>query len=826
MICENINFEFGVPVKISLNSISGKKHFNRSFKLIWVLKGTITFESHNFYSDTEEVSNLSEEGIEIINSFSPFKLINQSEDAKFLVFEFKNKYLKDFELEFEDKIFHINDSKNLGKLRYLAALLAKNYFKEDYQLYGKIKASLDELLTLVNKKYCIYNQRQDDFFNKKQDDIVIKVMKRIEEDYNLNLTLNSIADEFHYNSSYLSEKFKSLLQINFTDYLDKLRLEKSLQELLYTNKNINQIALESGFSNIKSFYRVFNKHFDFSPVKVKKNYPRLKKDFLIEEFGEIDFFIIYFNHIIRSYEKKESKRKEKLQKNVKIDLEQKHQTINLIWQKLINAGTAQSIMDSNLRKQIRDLQQQISFEYLRFEGIFNDDLEIIKGNDTKSINYNWKLVDNIFDFILENDLKPFIVLSFMPKLMASKDKTIFYYQANFSPPENIDDWLNLIDAFIIHLINRYGIKKIKKWYFQVWTEFPHRGFHWAGTKREYFEFYAATAKKIKNISSEIQVGPASESFLEGKIISEEFLKYAADNDLPLDFYSINLYHNTIPLIEEELDLKDFYKESTLENIKFKFKEKNYSIKMAEKIKAILNNYYPKSELITTRWNVSWNPKEYIHDTAFMTNYIVDNALKLQDKLDGLGYLNLSDLISEWPINELPFFGGRGLINTEGIKKSAYYAYLILSKLGSKIIEQGDNYIVTAEGEDIQIIVYNYAYLSKSYQNADYSLIDEFERYQVFQKKDPLEFDLKLFNLSGKYKQSRYFLNRDSGSAFDEWLKMGAPHELSRHEIKYLKYKSFPDLKVKYLNLKGELEINTVLEAHSLEFIILRKQFSV
>ena len=98
--------------------------------------------------------------------------------------------------------------------------------------------------------------------------------------------------------------------------------------------------------------------------------------------------------------------------------------------------------------------------------------------------------------------------------------------------------------------------------------------------------------------------------------------------------------------------------------------------------------------------------------------------------------------------------------------------------------------------------------------------------RFFKKKDPLEFDLKLFNLSGKYKQSRYFLNRDSGSAFDEWLKMGAPHELSRHEIKYLKYKSFPDLKVKYLNLKGELEINTVLEAHSLEFIILRKQFSV
>lgn len=314
--------------------------------------------------------------------------------------------------------------------------------------------------------------------------------------------------------------------------------------------------------------------------------------------------------------------------------------------------------------------------------------------------------------------------------------------------------------------------------------------------------------------------------MENKIQTKKFLKYAADNNLPLDFYNINLYHNAIPAIEEEINLRDFYKERTLENIKFKFQEKDYSFKKAEKIKSMLKEFYPETELISTRWNLSWNPKEYIHDTAFMANYIVDNALKLQHKLDGLGYLNLSDLISEWPINELPFFGGRGLVNTEGIKKSAYYAYLILSKLGSKIIDQGDNYIVTVEGEDIQIIIYNYAYLSKSYQNADYSLINEHERYQVFEKKDPLDFELKLLNLSGKYKMNRYFLNRDSGSAFDEWLKMGAPPELSKHEIKYLKYKSYPDLKVKYLNLSGEFEINTVLEAHSLEFIVLKKQFSV
>jgi beta-xylosidase len=195
-------------------------------------------------------------------------------------------------------------------------------------------------------------------------------------------------------------------------------------------------------------------------------------------------------------------------------------------------------------------------------------------------------------------------------------------------------------------------------------------------------------------------------------------------------------------------------------------------------------------------------------------------------LDGLGYLNISDLISEWPINELPFFGGRGLMNTEGIKKSAYYAYIILSELGDKIIAQGDNYIITSKGKDLQILLYNYAYLSQSYQNADNSLIDELHRYQVFANNQNLKFDLKLKGLKGKYKLSHYFINRDSGSAFDQWLKMGAPSDLTNHEIKYLKNKSFPDLKIEFLNLNGEYDIQTEIENHGVDFYLLRKQFQI
>lgn len=826
MICENVYFKFGLPVNISLNSLSQKKVFNRSFKLIWVLKGKVILENKNFFTDKEELIELKADEMQIINSYSPFKLIEKKKKTKFFIFDFKNNYLRNLTFDYKEKIYYLKNEADLSDFKYLISRLAKDYFNADYQLAEKINPDLEEILILLKNNYCIHNQRHDNFYKKQKDNIVIKVIEKLENDFRENLTLKEIAADFHYNSSYLSEKFKDFTGINFKSYLDQLRLEKIIYELLYSNKNINQIALEAGFRNIKSFYRVFNDHFKTCPIDVKNKYPQLKKEALNQEFYQLNYLSEYFDNIIKDYEQKNKCNKKQLNKEINIDLSKKYQDVNPIWQKLINAGTAQSILDSNLRKQIKELQQEIKFEYLRFEGIFNDDLEVCRGDSLENIHYNWKLVDNIFDFILENDLKPFITLSFMPKLLASKDKTIFYYQANFSPPRDINAWLDLIDSFIIHLINRYGIEEVKEWYFQIWTEFPDQGFHWAGSEEEYFDFYAQTAKKIKYISQSLKVGPASESFFESNFISKKFLEFAEGNNLPLDFYNINLYHNSVPVMEEKIDLSNLYKESTLDNIKFKFKGKNYSLKISQQIKNLLNKNYPEAELIATRWNVSWNAKEYVHDTAFMADFILDNALKLQPLLDGLGYLNLSDLISEWPTNELPFFGGRGLMNTEGIKKSAYYAYIILSELGGKIIEQGDNYIITAQGEDIQIALYNYAYLNQSYRNADYSIIDKYNRYQVFENKNTLDFNLKLKGLKGKYKLSRYFLNRDSGSAFDQWIKMGAPSDLNNHEIKYLKKKSFPDLKVKYLDLKGEYKIKSEIKRHGIEFFILKKQFEI
>ena len=108
MICENQYFKFGIPMLITSNSIGEKKIFNNSFKIIWVLKDSISLRTADFYANSEQIIELNVGQLFLINSFSPFELIEAEENTKYLVFDFKKKYLKELDIDFEEKIYYLS----------------------------------------------------------------------------------------------------------------------------------------------------------------------------------------------------------------------------------------------------------------------------------------------------------------------------------------------------------------------------------------------------------------------------------------------------------------------------------------------------------------------------------------------------------------------------------------------------------------------------------------------------------------------------------------------------------------------------------------------
>ena len=113
--------------------------------------------------------------------------------------------------------------------------------------------------------------------------------------------------------------------------------------------------------------------------------------------------------------------------------------------------------------------------------------------------YNFSYVDQIYDGLLANGVRPFVELSFMPSKLASRQAVhSFKYHPIVAPPRDYARWDALIAAFAAHLIERYGIDEVAQWYFEVWNE-PNLDF-WAGRPKQdsYWTLYDHTARALKS----------------------------------------------------------------------------------------------------------------------------------------------------------------------------------------------------------------------------------------------------------------------------------------------------------------------------------------
>ncbi len=88
--------------------------------------------------------------------------------------------------------------------------------------------------------------------------------------YQREITLESLAKFCNYSPSYLSKLFKTQLGINFYEYLVRCRLQHAVYALADHRQKIVDVALASGFKEVKSFNAMFKKHFGQTPSAYRK----------------------------------------------------------------------------------------------------------------------------------------------------------------------------------------------------------------------------------------------------------------------------------------------------------------------------------------------------------------------------------------------------------------------------------------------------------------------------------------------------------------------------------------------------------------------------
>lgn len=117
----------------------------------------------------------------------------------------------------------------------------------------------------------IFNIMINDNIKADKPSLIKEALKYIDENYNRNITLEDVANYIHLNPQYLSRYFKKTMNMNFIDYISKLRINSSKKLLSKTDLSINSIALKVGYMDSSYFCKVFKKIEGISPHKFRKN---------------------------------------------------------------------------------------------------------------------------------------------------------------------------------------------------------------------------------------------------------------------------------------------------------------------------------------------------------------------------------------------------------------------------------------------------------------------------------------------------------------------------------------------------------------------------
>ena len=99
-----------------------------------------------------------------------------------------------------------------------------------------------------------------------------EILAYLNEHYAENIRLDVIADKFHYNKEYLTTIFKKEYGMNIGEYMAKLKIEDAKRQLRYTTRNIDEIMLTLGYSDVSYFHRQFKKIEGISPGQYRKKY--------------------------------------------------------------------------------------------------------------------------------------------------------------------------------------------------------------------------------------------------------------------------------------------------------------------------------------------------------------------------------------------------------------------------------------------------------------------------------------------------------------------------------------------------------------------------
>ena len=807
-------------IEITILNIGQYNSFQpQNYHFRMVLKGTISVEENGekYILEKDDIILL-QPGIQYhLDRLSDHTVLDVAIPVNF----FESFLLPGYRLSCNSAIGRKNDYLNL---RSILTDMLITHQKEQKQL--KMCSLLYALMDCVNENYLEALEKDTvTAHSRNYKERVAKIAAYLHANYPLPLNQQMLADHMFLTPQYLSKFIKQNFGMNFSKYLNQIRIEHALEELVQTDHSITSIAFNNGFASMTAFNKVFREQYNATPTAYRQGLnktvpacndsvnPLITK----KSFDDIRSYLPSGEGVLGVPENTH---------RLSIDTTRKVMMC-FPWLEILNVGLAQNILSHNFHQVFSECQEKFHFHYARFQNIFSEKI-FFPIHSTAS--YDFTNYDDIIDFFHRSGIYPFIELGNKPEKIAyNAEKAGYQYAKN----TNLADRTVALDALLKHSLNRYGLDYVSRWKFELWAE-QDEYLEPAQTPEEYIHAYCAYSAVLKKYLPNTAIGGPgfnTSGNIENYI---SILNAMMRHHIIPGFISIYLYSYDSNSYDSNFNkYGNGQQDPTAYRILSTDPQRHR--KVFSHIKGLARQILPEPvPIYVTEFNSSLSTESFIPNSAFQAAFVAKNALDLMQEADGLGYWLFTDISNEYLDARINNAAGIGLIDNYGIKKPSYYAYEFLSRLGTNLISHGLNHAVTSSDDNnYQILAYHYTHYNKYFCINCFDKIGFQNTYSVFEEAGKLHLEFDLENMTpGRYKIRKYILNRTNGSFLDEFLKIledgnSTPEELlymmlnlQKAEVEYYKSICIPRQDISYVNCDGNMSIPLVLDPHEVNYITI------
>lgn len=324
--------------------------------------------------------------------------------------------------------------------------------------------------------------------------------------------------------------------------------------------------------------------------------------------------------------------------------------------------------------------------------IYNMLEDIVYRGEDGELLYDFRINDLRLDYLIEKGYNLIIAFAAVPdcisqgnaiKTSVSKNKTRYKGKMfNTSPPSDPALWEEACYQYTRHIVERYGIETVSKWYFHCFNEPDITPFFMAATPSEqvkprcdeYCKMYHAFERGVRRVSDEIRIGGPA---LAGRLdFLAQFLNYVKENELKLDYIALHNYGIGAP------ELKECDNDLTVNTI----------LEKHERAMAVIRKCgFEDTKIIIDEWGAATrgfaNKEEYpalmFRETEFFSAYYAKLIYRFIEK--GYPLESLAICLSGQHEMTEDFTGFRNFFTLNFIKKPIYNAHIMSSRLGTDLL---------------------------------------------------------------------------------------------------------------------------------------------